>query len=622
MSLKEGHPLDLLGAPSIFGQPYHGLATAETRDGVFGWWLALPNGQYKLLDTVTPPSQNAIVPGTNPGLGQFRVGPKRIEIPGVPPVVRNEMQAAEDVEAGREWRTVAMYGDVASLGVSIGNLWADSTGARWRVLVSSAQVDQDFAGTISIEVSVRRFGAFGRPDTNETKTKVYTMTALGQTGPADGWQMAGHVIRMTQTGETSRDGSRHMIAFDVDHELRERDVAFIRAASWHSDAATPINRFASCPPALCGMIEIALTGSPDLPGGWDFSVNVLKTRDAAMGAYSNTSTRTGTILGERLVGFTLQSTIISDTPEGQTIYSEPVGPNGLDPDASPWSLSIRDDHQRYLTTVTGALVGMYYDPVTDLPVDVTVDFERERTFDASYEGGFTGSRTSFLQYSTGQTIELENTLKADVTNVRADMVRTLRTLKRAGVVVDSFETRVSQSRTYYRIKEYAQGSTLDVNERHYENFAKAGDLEVSTTGINDYTITGTGNPGASGFWLDYEEYNLSSAEVSLMRVFGPIWGGPRFGEDGPTYPPVAPSWQTTWITLIARQSRTSWRLFAGTQHTSSMPQSIFHAGQLIYPGGLMPGYAAAPITALPAINVAYNPVTGECVQRDRPVCWV
>lgn len=612
----EGLPLDFLGAPSIFGQPYHGLATAETREGVFGWWLALPNGQYKLLDTVTPPSQTAIVPGSLPGLGQFRIGAKRIEIPGVPPVVRNEMQAAEDLEAGREWRTVAMYGDVASLGVSIGNLWADSTGARWRVLVSSAQVDQDYAGAISISVSIRRFGAFGRPDTNETKTKGFTMAALGQTGPSDGWQMAGHVIRMTQTGETSRDGSRHMIAFDVDHELRERDVAFIRAASWHSDAATPINRFASCPPALCGMIEIALTGSPDLPSGWDFSVNVLKTRDAAMGAYSNTSTRTGSIPGERWVGFSAEETILSDTEAGVTRLITAIG---LSTEVAP-SISIRDDHQRYLTTVTGALVGMYYDRETDLPVDVTVDFEREFTFDASYEGGYTGTRTEFRSYSTGLTTVLSDSIRIDVTNVRSDMVRTKRTLKRGGVEVDSFETLASQDRTFYRQGSY--DNRFEVNERHYANFAKAGDLEVSTTGINDYTITGTGNPGASGFWLEYEEYNLSSAEASLMRVFGPIWGGPRFGEDGPTYPPVAPVWQTTWITLIARQSRTSWRLFAGTQHTSSMPQSLFHAGQLIYPGGLMPGYAAAPITALPAINVAYNPVTGECVQRDRPVCWV
>lgn len=616
MSLKEGHPLDLLGAPSIFGQPYHGLATAETREGVFGWWLALPNGQYKLLDTVTPPSQNAIVPGRNPGLGQFRVGPKRIEIPGVPPVVRNEMQAAEDVEAGREWRTVAMYGDVASLGVSIGNLWADSTGARWRVLVSSAQVDQDYAGAISISVSVRRFGAFGRPDTNETKTKVFTMATLGQTGPADGWQMAGHVIRMTQTGETSRDGSRHMIAFDVDHELREQDVAFIRAASWHSDASTPINRFASCSPALCGMIEIVLSGSPDLPGGWDFNINVLKTRDQAMGAYTNTYTRTGPHPSDIWVGFAAESTE-TETEGGVTRVITAVG---LSTEVAP-SVLIRDDHRYYMTTVTWSLVGMYYDPETDLPVDVTVDFEREQTFDASYEGGWTGTRTEFRSYSTGQTTVLSDSIQIDVTNYRTDMVRNKRVLKRGGVVVDSFETVASQVRTAYR-----QGTYDDrfvVNERHFENFAKAGDYEVSTSGIEDYNA-GPGTIGSSGFYGSYEPhtFNISSTVQSMRRVFGPTWGGPSFVEAGPIPPTNAPSWLANWVTFVARQSRTSWRLFSGTPHTVLIPQSLFHAGQLIYPGGLMPGYAAAPITALPAINVAYNPVTGECVQRDRPVCWV
>lgn len=618
----EGLPLDFLGAPSIFGQPYHGLATAETREGVFGWWVALPNGQYKLLDTVTPPSQTAIVPGSLPGLGQFRIGAKRIEIPGVPPVVRNEMQAAEDLEAGREWRTVAMYGDVASLGVSIGNLWADSTGARWRVLVSSAQVDQDFAGTISISVSVRRFGAFGRPDTNETKTKVFTMAALGQTGPADGWLRTGHVIRMNAVGETSRDGSRQMVNFTVDHAFIEQDAAFVRAASWHVDAATPINRFASCQPAICGVIEVVLSGSPDLPGGWDFSINVLKTRDEAMGAYSFTNSRTGTLLGDRRIKFSLEMSF--DVPmEGPLSYYVqryvPRGPDGMNEiEGGPVpDIIISDELWVINNTVSGAVVGMYYDPDTDDPIAVTSDVVLQSTFDASWDGAYTGYKTVRTEKATGARTLLENTLTLDASALRIYEVLQKWTIKRAGIIVDEFELRQRQERTNEVSGEDTADQTIITSTSSINNFSKSGPLETITTGAEGYDEQVT-----------QKTINIDDTSRARFRVYGPIWSGefdPRWGSPGNPPPPPGSNgagWRTEWIVYVGRQSRTSWRILAGTKHTYGPTPSLFHAGQLIYPGGLMPGYAAAPITALPPINVAYNPVTGECVQRDRPVCWV
>lgn len=138
--------IGLLDEITRFGHPWHGLWRASTPTTI-----------------VSPHGPTIPLPGLAPEGGRFGdIGTcYRLQMPGMPAVT----DSADDIAAGRSWLNYAMVsGQNGRLYGKLGFIpWVDDNGDLWRLLITPTLGFIGTVGTLSIDVTISRFGQLGQP---------------------------------------------------------------------------------------------------------------------------------------------------------------------------------------------------------------------------------------------------------------------------------------------------------------------------------------------------------------------------------------------------------------------------------------------------------------------------
>jgi hypothetical protein len=252
-------PAGPLAEVRIWGHPYHGLVTAPGTD--FTGIGTLARGGGYLMDYRMPRSADAW----------------KIQLDGVPAVVRDSGQAAADALIGYTWlSSIVVSGTGQVWGKDPGSnspcwYWRDAAGKVWRAQVQNTGPT---GGLLTqVVVDVRPFGRFGAGSIAARSTTLTHGLAI----QSDLWALLG--------GTLSNDVRPVMHDIKPDGSAALFSISCMQASQFEVFSLNDVTYKVPCP---FGFFSIALATGGD---GWPVpSLTLLKTHEDALGAHASSDT--------------------------------------------------------------------------------------------------------------------------------------------------------------------------------------------------------------------------------------------------------------------------------------------------------------------------------------------
>lgn len=544
-----------------WGCPWHGK--------VQGGQLQLPNGT-----SLAWPQPDGTASGTIPDQAGYTF---RQKLPGVPDVVRTAEELAADEAAGKEWRNTFIVGgtDTAALAGLLqwpqihgkrvcGWIYSAPGGGRW-LIKGSGTFGFSQGGTLTIPLTVLRFGDFGAAFAAHFLNITATSAAMGQLTPS----VSSTAIK-AKVEDISPAGDKAIVMLYIGNK-------------------TPI-----------GFLLLTLSGTP----GVDFvaSVTTLKTRSQTLGAVTISNGVTAT----KMLAYHDFTTTVNDQRGAypscgyvETIHT----PTAVLREPLPGeSSNVMVGNGENRITVAGRIMAMWFDDA-GIPQPLTLDSEQVYSLSApvpvnSVSGRVVGRRnwsasggacvegpnayTEYMSYSMSQTA-----------SESAVQTVTLSYLGSTSVVEHKHERTVSHSASY------TGTSSVQVLPAIASSGIRTGGRTITVDGVVTLTISedSTSAPHThAGPFVDYPPAFLL-----------PIDNVPR-----PTNMTLSASNPDTWVPAIKRWAN----------NLVGLRTQIDGVAVVIAPALSPLGVIAPTSTTATGQYGSLNPVTGAAAfPSATPVSW-
>lgn len=483
-------------------------------------------------------------------------------------VTRTEAELAADAAAGRTWRADAILsGQRMDLyGQTLGGwIYCAPDGGRWLVPAEALEIALETDQPLSVSLTLRRFGDFGRPAVEHIVT--LELADLGQAEPDPAYP-AGTSGYLTVCDITP-DGASALLM------LYQPVVPFSSSSGWHPLHKRPL-----------GWLELTLSG-----GGTEIvaSVAVVRTRAQTFGSgvWSGVSSTAVTKFE--------QADSLSRVDMG-TYYEDTYTPMPLATTGSTgWTWY--ENAGSYEYSFAGRILALWYTAAGEV---------EEVTLDASTTGTVTnpapaevvsGTQVQHVFKSDGHTVlvsdDRQHTLSRTATVEEAFTVA----LKRGGALVDQSTGTASTSLSQTRRLIWLSGQPFSSSRGDSVTIdGEATSNSVSGESAGPTLALGTVSPS----WFAALQPGNSPAQAALratdMLLLFP--GG----------------------SLTVDPLRYSNKLLALRRYRAAAGIETYTHGPAAFPGGVHSG--AVTVAAL-AVFGSYNPATGEVVRdQTQSVCWI
>lgn len=556
------HTLNKLNA---FGCPWHGL--------IEGGQLTLPNG-------LTMPMRQPN------GLPFERGNTHLIDLPTAPITTRTTEQQEADTLTGLQWLDKAIISGDQIHGQVLGaGRWIYHSDGNWLV---STTLQGSVGSITTCTVTLKRFGVFGG-DPLEYAYEVAVPSLAAEYGY---WSLSPGASSL-HLYSAHPQGSAGMFALlgQWSGLLERRPIAWVEVTL-------------SGPASAC-VIGITLARSADQTAGTVTNEDNFRdmfdtfTQHTLLSAEAVESTFTSDPCGG-YIRRTVAATAVTGAPVGDRLlfYRDTVG-----------SFVVR-------STFTGCILGLVYSPAGSL-VEITLDADSTVNVSAPapqvitaqdyiYDVSYAPSGSECVGTPTQEQSLLFKIKKTTTTNNTASL-----NIKVGGATV------INKSANY----DYVESVTLTVH--------KATPGQTETPASREFERSWSCSPGGTNsFYLN--EFLDPGEEHLLFQPGEGLQVYPSESVRNPGYYAVdwytAPGVFSYYQEQAARHSNGVYSIETLSIPGFSFPELFSYSGGVATPAGLVavPDQSATRDTSndpLPFLFGSYNPITGEAVRSESPVCW-
>lgn len=614
MTVDVKAPVGPWGRLTQMGNPYHGRV--DYAPATDTWSVTLPNAEvrpYRLYGNIwagmgdmgETPIYDVMTPYN---------GSNQLFDRGMPAVVRSEAQTAADVAAGIEWRNKAIIhppniGATSLSGTSW--LWCDSTGARWLVDVAWNLG----AGGVAT-VTLKRFGAFGKPATTYTKSKTWSLASIGQDSPA-------LPVEWSHPGDWFH--SANKIGSQAIFRLGYRPTSAADAVYLLPGGSTAGQTLYYQPFLPVGFVRFSMSGVPD-SGTWDITLDVLATRAQTLGS---DATQTWPTTERYAWDFPLDSTeviegntkTVTTTRTMNSHAGSAIDGTGLT------SEEARIGKQGWRFDTVGRVLSKHFEG--DAVVTISLDYWRARTWERSETQTVGGSIVSnYTRADAGSPwvhVSTSGSIVRDINYSVDEIDRSSLTLKRDGVAVWTHAAG-------YERDETQTGQVVDTSSTRTASGSATGYRRVYALGAQtDLWLPAMYGP-SGGTWLPlsllnhptagvvghgYEIPNTGTLPDFVSRIWEPILRGAIRGPAPTGEPDAVGTWTLIWMPYAAD-------CYGYIARATNGSNEAMVFSEVTTPSGTQPGIPLAQYNATtrPPLWLSHNPVTGDVVRSGWPVNWV